>query len=170
MMPVREAISGGEVPGRLRVLTRSPEETRAFARRLGSLLAGGEFLALCGPLGAGKTAFVKGVAEGMGIDPRDVTSPTFLLIHEIPGPRPLCHADAYRARDGGELREAGLEEGRGPPWVIAVEWADRVPDLLPADHLSVVLGPVGEEAREILLEGRGPSHAGLLARFAEDRP
>jgi tRNA threonylcarbamoyladenosine biosynthesis protein TsaE len=156
--------------GSLRLLTRSPPETRVLARRLGSLLAGGETLALSGPLGAGKTAFVKGVAEGMGIDPRDVTSPTFLLIHEIEGPLPLCHADAYRVHDPGELREAGLLERGGRPWVTAVEWADRVPDLLPADHLSIAILPVGEEEREITIVARGPRHSALLARLSGVQP
>ena len=90
--------------------TGSPEATYEHARSLGALLGGGEVLALTGPLGAGKTHFAKGVADGLGIDPRNVTSPTFLLAHELQGRLRLHHLDAYRAASPQEFSELGFDD------------------------------------------------------------
>jgi tRNA threonylcarbamoyladenosine biosynthesis protein TsaE len=146
------------------VETGSPHATRALAREIGRRLTGGECLAVRGPLGAGKTTFAKGVAEGLGIDPRDVTSPTFLLVHELVGRLRLVHVDAYRVRSADELRELGVEELREEGSVLLVEWPERVPGLLPEDRLDVEISPGGrEEARRFRISATGARHETLAA-------
>ena len=107
--------------------TRSEAETAAIGSDLGRTLASGAVVLLFGELGAGKTAFVRGLAEGLGVDPGDVSSPTFTLIHEYRGGRlPLFHADLYRLTDAREIDELGLDE-IGEDGVLAIEWAEKLP-------------------------------------------
>ena len=107
--------------------TGSEAETAAVGRDLGRTLAAGAVVLLFGDLGAGKTAFVRGLAEGLGVDPADVSSPTFTLIHEYRGGRlPLFHADLYRLTDAREIDELGLDE-IGEDGVLAIEWAEKLP-------------------------------------------
>ena len=106
--------------------TRSEQETAAIAKTLADELQAGDVLLLSGNLGAGKTAFVRGLAEGLGIHPRDVSSPTFTLVHEYRGGRfTLYHVDLYRldraATDDLGLDELGVRDG-----VLAIEWPDRL--------------------------------------------
>jgi tRNA threonylcarbamoyladenosine biosynthesis protein TsaE len=109
-----------------RFVTRSEDETRALARDSAVALVPGAVLLLSGDLGAGKTAFVRGLAEGLGIDPDQVTSPTFTLVHEYRGGRlPLVHVDLYRL-DAAELDEIGLDSDLAGRGVVAVEWAERL--------------------------------------------
>ena len=104
----------------------SETETRAIAARFASNLKAGDVLLLSGDLGAGKTAFTRGLAEGLGIDPGEVTSPTFTLVHEYRGGRlPLVHVDLYRL-DRANLDEIGLDEDLAAQGVIAIEWAERL--------------------------------------------
>ena len=106
--------------------TRSEQETQAVARALAADLSPGDVLLLSGPLGAGKTAFVRGLAEGLGIDPEDVSSPTFTLVHEYRGGRlTLYHVDLYRL-DRGATDDLGLEELGVADGVLAIEWPDPV--------------------------------------------
>jgi tRNA threonylcarbamoyladenosine biosynthesis protein TsaE len=107
-------------------ISRSEEETRSIARTLVSGMRPGTTILLSGDLGAGKTAFVKGLAEGLGLDPDDVTSPTFTLVHEYRSGRlPLIHVDLYRL-DTAELDEIGLDLDLALTGVVAVEWAERL--------------------------------------------
>ena len=109
-----------------RFVTASEDETRALARQLAAGLDAGATLLLSGDLGAGKTAFVRGLAEGLGIDPADVTSPTFTLVHEYRGGRlPLVHVDLYRL-DRADLDEIGLDGDLAAQGVLAIEWAERL--------------------------------------------
>ena len=96
-------------------------------------------MALSGPLGAGKTVFAKGLAEGLGLDPAQVASPTFVIASEYPTPGGLrlAHVDLYRVESRGELESAGFLDLLGPDALLVVEWADRFPDALPADRLEV---------------------------------
>src|SRR4051794_7016868 len=104
--------------------TQSEEETAGVARTLAATLAAGDVLLLSGNLGAGKTTFVRGLAAGLGIDPREVSSPTFTLVHEYRGGRlTLYHADLYRL-DKAATDELGLEETTSG--VLAIEWPDRL--------------------------------------------
>lgn len=137
----------------------SPAQTFAVGRGLGGLLRGGEFIALSGPLGAGKTQFVKGLAAGLGV-PEDepVVSPTFVLVREYAGEAlTLFHIDAYRLSSAEELLALGLEEMRSPDSVVAVEWADRTPDAIPPDACRIELAHAGATERtiEIAWDGAG---------------
>lgn len=143
-------------------LSPSVEQTRALGRRLGAVATPGVVVALVGDLGAGKTAFAQGVGEGLGVR-GVVQSPTFVLVDEhTDGRLPLVHADLYRLDDPAELDQLGLDERleRGDA-VGLVEWADKHPDVLPADHLRVELAHAGT-ARRITWTATGPRHAALL--------
>lgn len=144
------------VPG-WTVVVASEAETRRLARLLGTLVRPGTVVALTGSLGAGKTTFVRGFVEGLGIDPAAVSSPTFALIHEYAGETPVYHFDAYRLDDPREFADLGPEEYFDSPGVCLVEWGDRVRDYLPPDHLEVQLAPDGDDpsARRIAWVARG---------------
>jgi tRNA threonylcarbamoyladenosine biosynthesis protein TsaE len=101
-------------------------DTAAVASDLAAGFRGGEVVLLNGELGAGKTAFVRGLARGLGADPDEVASPTFVLLTAYPGRLTLHHADLYRLRGDGDELELGLEELPGSAGVLAVEWAERL--------------------------------------------
>ena len=148
---------------RLERVTRSADETRALAARLAGALEPGSVIALTGELGAGKTEFVKGLAEGLGAPARAVRSPTFVLHAQVAGGRlALHHLDAYRlsaaefaALAPGELYAAG--------GVVAIEWADRVEAELPTERIEVALAYAGEGVRSITIRALGES-AGAAMR------
>jgi tRNA threonylcarbamoyladenosine biosynthesis protein TsaE len=127
-------------------------ETVEVARALGAGFKGGEVVLLTGELGAGKTAFVRGLARGVGADPHEVASPTFVLLTSYPGRLTLHHADLYRLRGDGDERELGLEELPGPGGVLAVEWAERLQGRPWPDAVRVSLSHQGEDERLIRIE------------------
>jgi tRNA threonylcarbamoyladenosine biosynthesis protein TsaE len=109
------------------LITHSETETEAAGREFAATLAAGAIVLLSGDLGAGKTAFVRGIAEGLGVDPRDVTSPTFTLVQEYRGGRlPLFHVDLYRLKPI-EVDDLGLDEITLAGGITAIEWPDRLP-------------------------------------------
>src|SRR4030042_1227770 len=124
-------------------VTRSPEETRTLAARLGVRLAPGDVVALNGELGSGKTEFVHGLAEGLEVPPHLVASPSFTLVHEYPGRVPLVHLDLYRLEDLPPELLPDLEEYLAGAQVVAAEWARRLAPLLPGDYLAVDLDVLG---------------------------
>lgn len=147
---------------------RLPTERDTFhlGRLLGRRAVPGCLVALVGELGAGKTRLTQGLAAGLDV-PEDeaVVSPTYALVHEYAGRHFLFHLDVYRL-DEEEFLAAGLDEyfdGRG---VCAVEWADRVWDLLPDDRLEIELVPAGAGGRRAVLKARGRACADLLAAVA----
>jgi tRNA threonylcarbamoyladenosine biosynthesis protein TsaE len=138
---------------------------------------------LCGELGAGKTAFVQGLARGLGVASSSaVVSPTFTVARDYPAagepPVVLHHVDAYRLRGSSDLEAAGFEEMRGDGRVTCVEWADRVEDSLPMDRLEVSLaavaaegegaGAAGAEDRLVHARAGGPEAARVLARWERE--
>ena len=139
------------------------DATRRLGLALGRRLGPGSVVALIGPLGAGKTHLSRAIAEGLGADPRLVTSPTFVLIQEYPGRLPVYHFDAYRLAGAAPFAELGAHEYLEGDGVCLVEWADRVAPCLPADHLRVELEVTGETSRLARLEATGPRHAEALA-------
>ena len=115
------------------VVCAREEETRALGRALAAAITTDVTLSLEGPLGAGKTCFVQGLADGLGLDPAMVSSPTFTLVHEYPGGRlPLVHFDLYRLNAEEELAGLGFEEYFDRPAIRAIEWGDKFPGALPA--------------------------------------
>jgi tRNA threonylcarbamoyladenosine biosynthesis protein TsaE len=148
------------------VASASAEETRALGVRLGRLLQPGDVIALSGPLGAGKTCFVQGLAAGLEIDPSiPVTSPTFTLVGEYPGRTPLRHADFYRVDGYDRLLDAGFDDlldGRG---VLVVEWPERLPAALPTERLEIRIEPAGESARRLFIGGQGARAGRIREEF-----
>ena len=133
------------------ITTQSEEETATVGRELAATLSAGDALLLYGDLGAGKTAFVRGLAEGLGVHRDDVSSPTFTLIQEYRGGRlPLFHVDLYRINDPRELDELGLDE-IAENGVLAIEWAERLPQP-PQRAVRVSIEHAGETGRRIAIE------------------
>ena len=130
----------------------SPEETAAIGRRLAVSLPDGGVVALVGPLGSGKTVFVKGLAAGLGLPAQSATSPTFTLINEYEGQPPLVHVDLYRLTGQLEIDGLGLEEYFDAPGVVAVEWAERAAFLLPEETITVTFERLGPRSRRITIE------------------
>jgi tRNA threonylcarbamoyladenosine biosynthesis protein TsaE len=130
-------------------LTHSEAETAALAEALAADFRGGEVVLLSGELGAGKTAFVKGLARGVGANPDDVVSPTFVLLTAYPGRLTLHHADLYRLAGERDDRELGLDELPGPHGVLAVEWAERLSFRPWPRSVHVSLEHAGGDARRI---------------------
>ncbi len=131
------------------IITASESETIAAGRELAGSLEPGQIVLLFGDLGAGKTAFVRGLAEGLGIDPGDVSSPTFTIIQEYRGARgTLLHVDLYRL-DAREVDDLGLDE-LGEQAIVAIEWAERLPRQ-PNGVVQVQLSHHGGDKREITI-------------------
>ena len=132
------------------ITTSSEDETAAVGRALASTLSAGDVLLLHGDLGAGKTAFVRGLAEGLGVSRDAVSSPTFTLIQEYRGGRlPLFHVDLYRIEDPREFDELGLDE-IAEEGVLAIEWAERLPSP-PLNATRVSIEHAGESERRIVI-------------------
>ena len=140
-------------------LTHSPEETELLGETLAKKLMGGEILAYRGDLGAGKTAFTRGLARGLGISDR-VTSPTYTIVNEYEGGRlPLFHFDMYRLDSADDLFDIGWEDYLLRGGICAVEWSENVPEAM-ADAITVEIRKISENDRQILIEG-GDSLADL---------
>jgi len=137
--------------------------TMTLGRSLAAHLFPGTVIALIGPLGAGKTHFVKAIAAGLDIpNPAVVNSPTFVLIQEYDARLPIYHFDAYRLATEGEFADLGPEEyfrGRG---VSLVEWADKVPNCLPGQYLEVTIVPMGETSRRFEFRAFGKRYEDVL--------
>ncbi len=130
------------------VVTRSEAETAALGRFLGERAEDGLFLALVGDLGTGKTHFVQGLAEGLGIEGA-VTSPTFTIMNYYDGALPLKHFDFYRLDDADDLYNIGWEE-YSAGGVVVCEWADRFPEVIPPEAVTVTLTALSETERRIV--------------------
>jgi len=156
--------------------SRNPAETRTLARVLASQIdSRGLVIALVGPLGAGKTVFAQGLAEGLDLDEGLLSSPSFVIANELetPGGLRLVHADLYRVESEGELESAGWLDWLANGSVVAVEWGDRFPDALPRDHLEVRLSGVDAgrpERRTLEVRAGGPVSQAALERWRKQRP
>lgn len=134
----------------------SADDTARIAAELADTLKGGEFIAMYGELGAGKTAFVKGLAKALGID-RHVTSPTFTIVNEYEGRLPLYHFDVYRIADPDEMYEIGYEDYLDAGGVCIVEWAELIEELFPEEYIRLTIkkdNEKGPDYREITIEER----------------
>ncbi len=137
--------------------THSEAETEALGAAFAAKLPAGAVVALYGDLGCGKTAFVRGMARGMGLDEREVNSPTFTIVNEYDGggggEKPLFHFDMYRLASADELFDIGWEDYLSRGGVCAVEWSENVPGAFEGDEYVVRFRKSGETDREIELEG-----------------
>jgi len=132
-------------------ISSSPEETIELGRKIGSQLKGGEVIAVCGPLGSGKTHLIKGIATGAGAeDRRQVNSPTFVIVNEYKGRLDIFHIDAYRLNSIAEFEMLGFDDFCHPQSVVLIEWADKVESALRAvDYVRIELEHAGETKRKI---------------------
>ena len=142
----------------MQYLTHGPEETEALGEKLAGKLCPGDVIAYYGDLGAGKTAFTRGLARGLGIE-APVTSPTFTIVNEYSGPTPLFHFDMYRLEDEEALFDIGWEDYLERGGVCAVEWSENVEEALEG-AIRVRICRLNDTDREITVEG-GESHADL---------
>ncbi len=147
----------------LTVVSHSVAETVALGMRLGTLVGPGDFIALTGDLGTGKTHFARGVAAGLGVGPAvPVTSPTYTILNIYAGRLPLYHFDLYRLAGDQEEDELGFEEYFYGDGVCLVEWAERWPDLLPAERLTVLFDHRDDLSRSISLDPHGARYESLV--------
>ena len=141
----------------MKLISGNPDETRAIARALGPLALAGDWLALDGELGAGKTLFVASFCEALGVPPGTTDSPSFVLLNEYSGRLPVFHFDAFRlAGEEDELVEAGFFDERLEDGVVVLEWASRIASFLPTAALRIEIVITGPESRELTLVGPGP--------------
>ncbi|AYO31476.1 MAG: tRNA threonylcarbamoyladenosine biosynthesis protein TsaE [Thermoanaerobacteraceae bacterium] len=140
--------------------TLNQNQTEKLGEALGKLLKAGDFLALAGDLGAGKTAFTRGIARGLGIH-EDITSPTFTIINQYEAPVPLAHMDAYRLKTPEELENAGFYDYM-EDFVVVLEWADRVEELLPGDVLWIYFTVLDENRRTIEFQSQTSHYDNIL--------
>jgi tRNA threonylcarbamoyladenosine biosynthesis protein TsaE len=172
----------------LKFLAKNESDTDRFAAALAGVLPAGVVVALSGTLGAGKTRLVQAVAKAAGVDPSQVVSPTFVLVHEyhtaarhpnppdhqprvqqtpLPQPPPIIyHLDAYRIRDDDEFLQLGPEEFfQSNGWTF-IEWADRVADCLPKDYMRIEIAVRGHNERQITTESVGPRYKETVAALS----
>ena len=133
--------------------TNSERETELAGERFGAAVPDGAVVAMYGELGSGKTAFVRGMAEGMGISCR-VSSPTFTIVNEYVGKRELIHFDMYRLKSGDELFDIGWEDYLSRGSVCVVEWSENVEDAFYGDEIVVRFEKTSPTGRRITIEGR----------------
>ncbi len=134
------------------IATRSSQETVRLGERIGRALKANDVLALCGDLGAGKTTLIQGIAKGLGIKDY-VTSPTFTLINEFKGRLNFYHIDLYRLEDACEAEDIAIEEYFTKGGVTAIEWADKIKEIMPADSIKIEMQIKGDNERDIKIEG-----------------
>lgn len=134
--------------------TSSPDETRQLARELSALLKAGDVISLTGDLGAGKTCFVQGLAEALGIE-EHITSPTFTILKPYKGSIPLYHFDLYRLDTLEEMTDIGLMDYLPGDGVTVLEWGDKAGTLLPAERLDIDFSYEGESDRLVRLCPKG---------------
>jgi tRNA threonylcarbamoyladenosine biosynthesis protein TsaE len=145
------------------VISGSAAETVALGERLGALLGEGEFIALTGELGSGKTQFARGVAAGIGVDRAvPVTSPTYTLMNIYHGRLPLYHFDLYRLVGDQDVADLGFEEYFYGSGVCLVEWAERLGCLLPEERLTVLFGYLDDNSRNISFEPSGERYEEIV--------
>jgi tRNA threonylcarbamoyladenosine biosynthesis protein TsaE len=144
------------------VITSSPEQTWRTGQILGKLLVAGDTVCLYGDLGAGKTNFTYGIAQGLEVRDQYITSPTYTFVNEYEGRVPLYHIDLYRLEEPDELENIGFEEYLESDGVTVIEWADRAEDELPVERLSVYLSAVDEKSRELGFLAEGERYEKLV--------
>jgi tRNA threonylcarbamoyladenosine biosynthesis protein TsaE len=148
------------------VQTKSSSETIRLGKRIGGLLRPGDVVALVGELGAGKTQFIKGLAEGVGVGkPTYISSPSFTLINEYPGRVSLYHVDLFRLEREKDAEELGLEDYFQGDGITAIEWADKIPSLFPKEMLLIHIAYTGKNSRSIEMVGKGERYQELVSQI-----
>lgn len=143
-------------PQPVTILSKSPEDTFQLGQHIGSHLTTGQVILLYGDLGSGKTVLVQGLAKGLAV-PADyyITSPSYTLINEYPGNQPLFHIDLYRLETVDDIEALGIFDLMDETNVVAIEWAERMADELPPEHLVIRFETVNDSQRKIYLTPYG---------------
>lgn len=150
------------------ITTHFPEETIELGARLAAELAAGDLIALIGELGAGKTMFTKGIAKGLGVGEYEyVNSPSFVVMKEYPGKKPLYHFDIYRLEEKSFCETLDYEEYFYGDGVTVVEWADKVEDILPEEYLEVKISHDSENMRKFKFVPRGKRFEKIVDKLTE---
>lgn len=150
----------------LKIRTHSDQETISLGRKIGGLLSPGDVVALTGPLGSGKTWLTKGIALGLGVDPGMViTSPSFSLVNEYRARCTLYHMDLYRLERISEILATGLEEYLYNDGVAVVEWADRLPEILPEWSIALSFEILDDNRRDIDIKGGNLRAADIIKQL-----
>lgn len=146
----------------LTCVTHSPEETAHLAGTIGKIIREGTVICLDGELGVGKTLFVRALARTLGVE-SDVTSPTFNLMNIYEAACPIVHFDLYRITSEEELEDIGFfEYAEATEGIVLIEWAEKFPDAMPADHLSVRIEALNDEERQFTFVAKGKKSRALL--------
>ncbi len=156
-----------------RLTTDHSAATQALGTALGRCVPAATVITLTGDLGSGKTTLVQGLAQGLQVPDRFyVTSPSYTLINEYPGRHRLFHVDLYRLVDPAEIEDIGLRDILAGDGVVAVEWAERLPDRWLTSHLHIHIASVEADSRQITLDAYGQAHVILIKqieKFIEER-
>jgi len=144
------------------VITSDQEQTWRIGEILGARLDAGDTVCLYGDLGAGKTSFSYGIAQGLDVETEYITSPTFTFVNEYKGRVPFYHIDLYRLKDAEELENIGFEQYLDTDGVTVIEWAERAEDELPQECLSIYLSYIDEHSREIGFLAEGERYEKIL--------
>jgi tRNA threonylcarbamoyladenosine biosynthesis protein TsaE len=131
-----------------KIISNSPEDTENFAALFAKTLSGGDVIALFGGLGAGKTCFVRGIASGLGLDPYEVSSPTFALMNLYENR--LAHFDMYRISPGEAVESTGFYDFADI--IRVVEWAENITEFLPENAVKITINRIDENTREIIID------------------
>ncbi|MCX6828232.1 MAG: tRNA (adenosine(37)-N6)-threonylcarbamoyltransferase complex ATPase subunit type 1 TsaE [candidate division Zixibacteria bacterium] len=131
------------------IITGSEEETIRTGRRFAAILQNGDLVVLTGPLGAGKTCFIKGIALGLGVKEEEIKSPSFTLVNEYYGSRPLFHFDLYRMKLVSELYQIGWDDYLLRDGIVVVEWGEKAEEFLPEKRVEVAIDIISENERRL---------------------
>lgn len=141
----------------------SEADTQRLGSALAAVLPASATVGLEGPLGAGKTRLVQAVAQAVGIDPREVVSPTFVLMHEYHGTRTVYHIDAYRLRNPVDFLDLGVDDLWDQPVWILIEWSEKVSEYLPTETVKITITATGENERQFAITSADESMLNRLA-------
>jgi len=136
----------------LQVVSHSEQQTADLGARLATSFSPGDVIVLTGPLGSGKTVFVRGLARGRGIDEQLVNSPTFVFVNEYPSEQPVFHFDLYRVSEPKELKEIGWDDYLARDGLVVVEWGERAAEFLPSRYYRVRFELLSESERSISID------------------
>lgn len=151
----------------LKIITKSAEQTYKLGESLGKTLQQGDIICLTGDLGAGKTAFTKGIGSGLDVQ-EFITSPTYTIINEYDGRIPLFHFDVYRLEGVEEMYELGYEEYFFGDGAVVIEWADIVQDIIPQERLWItILRGKEEDTREIIFDDSGERYQNVIKELEQ---
>jgi tRNA threonylcarbamoyladenosine biosynthesis protein TsaE len=152
----------------MQITSGSVSDTLRLGRHIARNLRKGDIICLCGDLGSGKTVLAKGIAEGLGIEKKEVVSPTFIIMREYDGRLPMYHFDLYRLRDAGEMTGLGYEEYFFDNGVSVIEWAERLGGLTPASYLKIKIKVTAEKMRRITLTAKGGRYKEVIEKIDEN--